>query len=301
VTCDMTFSDGTLRHRAPVKKAPKIVEETTTRAFTKKEKQKLSPHWSMPLFFAVVVYLTVFHGVDSTRCLSDESAMEHDLKDANPSSSFLLPNHLKPGAVLPFVWKEDGTQVDDFGRLVGLPPQLTAEILSFCEKSGLLEAFWAVSYENSQTTEEQSYEITGLKGGYKGNWTITNPGKNSNWPDSNMRWFDPTDEIGFEETLQVLKHAGFDTVLEAVGNEFNSEGLMIAGLGFIAVSQASDGDPHSDDPGSKDELFNFLFPLILPENDKAELYIGNEEDRIAPLNYTKNFGFLLSGDTTHAT
>jgi len=295
----MSFSDTKLRHRTPVKGAPKIVEKRTRRRAIIKQ-QTLSPR--LALFFAVILYLTTFHRVDSTTCMSNLSSEDHSLIEANPNSSFLLPNHLKPGQVFPLLWKEDGSKVDNYARLVGLSPQLTADILSFCEKSGLLETFWDVSYEDGPIMEGQSSEFISLKGGYKGKWAYTSPGSDSNWPDSNLRWFDIADEMAFEEALQVLKHAGFDTVLDAIGKEFKSDGLMIAGFGFIVVSHTTDGDVHADNPAAKDKIFTFLFPLILPEHEKAELCLGDEDEkRIAPWNYTRNVGALMSGDTTHAT
>jgi hypothetical protein len=41
---------------------------------------------------------------------------------------------------------------------------------------------------------------------------------------SDLHWFDPNNEEGLEEVLQVLRRGDFDNVLESVQNEFTLEG-----------------------------------------------------------------------------
>ena len=221
-----------------------------------------------------------------------------------PVSEFVLPNHpLEPGELSKFIWKNDGKQVDTYARLVGLPPQLTTEIYDFCQRSGLMDAFWSIYYDGNEAMGARSSHILDLKGNSKGKWAVTSPREWSNWRNSNMHWFDVIDEEAYEETLQVLKRGGFDTVLNAIGTEFKSEGLMIAAMGFIVVSHAKGGGKHGDDPGVGDKFFDLLFPLVIPEHGAAQLYIGDERDdrRLAPINFTRDVGILMSGDTTHAT
>jgi hypothetical protein len=93
-----------------------------------------------------------------------------------------------------------------------------------------------------------------------------------------LHWFDGIDEAAFEETLQVLRRGDFDTVLQAIGNEFNCEGLMFAGMGFIAVSHSKGACRHADDPGVRDRFFDMLFPLVLPENDASQLFLVDDKD-----------------------
>eukprot|EP00978_Attheya_sp_CCMP212_P007640 scaffold17722_cov65-Attheya_sp.AAC.1 len=53
---------------------------------------------------------------------------------AQENSPFLLPE-LKPGDMSPIVWRSDGKKADPYGRLLGLPRQLTQEIRAFCEEA----------------------------------------------------------------------------------------------------------------------------------------------------------------------
>lgn len=111
------------------------------------------------------------------------------------------------------------------------------------------------------------------------------------------------DEAAFEETLQVLKRGGFDTVLDAIGSEFKNDSLMITAMGFIVVSHSKDARRHADDSGVQGRFLDILFPLVLLESDASQLFIGDEKDakRMAPYNFTKNRAVLMSGDTDHAT
>lgn len=85
------------------------------------------------------------------------------------------------------------------------------------------------------------------------------------------------DKAVFEEMMQVLRRGGFDTELGSIGSEFKSEPLMIAGMGFIVVSHSKDPRRHANDPGViQDHFFDMLFPLVLPENDASQLFIGDE-------------------------
>lgn len=168
-----------------------------------------------------------------------------------------------------------------------------------------MDAFWRVSYEThtEQTKFGHSSDMLDLQGDYKGNWAVTSPGKDSNWKNSNMHWFDVIDEESREETLQVLRRGGFDTVLNAIGKEFSSDGLVVVGMGFIVTSHCTGAVQHVDDPYVGDHFFDLLFPLGLPKNEKAQLYIADETNdrRSAPVDYTMDVGILMSGDTEHAT
>lgn len=219
-------------------------------------------------------------------------------EEVEESSDFILPR-LHPGDITPFVWKEDEKIADEHGRLIGMPPELTQEIYKFCEESGLLEQFWHLAYNDSMDFDKS--KILPLKGGRK--WTATTPEITGNWRKSDIHWIDALDEENFEETLQVLSRGNFDTVLDAIGRDFQSDGLMVAGMGFIMTSYNSKAYIHADLDDSGGFWWDLLFPLILPKHYKATLTIGDDEDdeRRDDLPFTPNIGFLLGGDTSHAT
>jgi len=223
-------------------------------------------------------------------------------EDVIAASKVILPAHLGPGEVMPLIWKSNGKQVDPDARLLGLPTRLTTELWSFCERTGLMDAFWSIANAADTTTLDldQASEILSLSNA-QGRWATTTPIYRLG--NTNMHWVNPFDEDAYEEALSVLKKGGFDTVLNAIGNEFKSDGLMIIGIGFIVVSHHKGSNRHADQPGTGTKMFNLLFPLLLPVNDTAKLFVGDDADHksTAELNYTKDVGFLIGGDTDHIT
>jgi hypothetical protein len=187
-----------------------------------------------------------------------------------------------------FVWKSDGRQVDKHARLIGLSPQLTTEIYDFVVHNGLMDAFRDVLYsDDSHRGSRKSRILNVIKA--NGKWAVTSPGNGSNWSNSDLHWFDVVDEAALEETLQVLKRGGFDTVLDAIGSECKNDSLMIAAMGFIVVSHSKDARRHADDSGVQGRFLDILFPLVLLESDASQLFIGDEKDakRMAPLQLHK--------------
>ena len=216
------------------------------------------------------------------------------------SSAFVLPR-LQVNELAPIVWRSDNRRVDQYGRLVGLPPQLTQEIRAFCDEAGLIDLFWSLAYADEPVVPNQS-KLHTLRNGRK--WTSMTTATDAHWHGSNMHWLDAADEENYEETLQVLRRGGFDTVLDAIGREFNSNGLMVAGMGFMMASYTLIGQIHADLPHASGYWWNLVFPLVLPEKGSATLNLEDEHDSSrgwSPVSYTPNIGVLMGGDTRHGT
>ena len=215
-------------------------------------------------------------------------------------SRFSLPR-LYPGDIKPIIWKKDLKQMDPYGRLIGLPPKLTRELQKFCVKSGLMEQFSKLAYGSDKMGPFQSKYLQ-LNGGRK--WIATTPEHKSNWKNSDLTWIDSADEQNFEEALSVLRKGDFDVVLRSIGKEFDSEGLMIAGIGFILMTHTQTGHIHADLSDAGKHWLDLLFPLVLPKRPhRATLRLGDDEDddRDATIPLTPNVGILLGGDTFHGT
>jgi len=125
-------------------------------------------------------------------------------------------------------------------------------------------------------------------------WAVTTHDEDSSMTNSNLRWFDPVDDEGLEETLQALERGGVDTVLEAVRRILKLGRLKIFDVGFCVVTHSSDEyiiPVHSED---KEDIFNLIIPLFRAENKSSE-----QGNCIAPVGLGANSGLLLSGDTYH--
>jgi len=293
----------TLRQRKTKTKTP--VEPKKTKGSKSKSKTAITSLQSVlyALLFAALVGVRVYY--DRRKQNRPPNPLDyripiniHDVEH----SQFRLPATLGVGELLKLIWKDDQTQVDPHGRLVGLPPQLTQRIFDYCQSSGLMDLFRDLLYTNQPQAPGQSILKT-LHNNQK--WISTTPLPSAYWQNSNLHWVDAADEYVFEETVQVLKEGGFDIVLQALAQEFGSQGLMMAGMGFILVSHLPNGKMHQDMPQStRPEWFDLLFPLVLPEHDRAHLVLGDidEPDRYREKTYfTPDVGVLLAGNTYHAS
>ena len=215
-----------------------------------------------------------------------------------PESDFWYPSPLQPGQVEPVRWRRDNKAVCPYTLAVGLPPSLRETLLQFAEKRGLVDLFRKALYENP--VEPEGLKILFNEDKDQGKWCIMRP--QSYW-NSNMHWIDAADEAAYEEGLAILAKGGFDTVLNAVGNYFDLDSLMIHTFRFMAVSQCSEGHIHEDTSESGGKYFNVLIPLINADDADDELLAVDDEDEelIGTLKYEYDVGFLLGDDCFHAT
>jgi len=220
---------------------------------------------------------------------------------ASIAPDFVLPDVIRPGDMVPFRWKHDNSLMDEYGRLVGIPPGVTEELRKLTKESGLNDLFRELV---GRDMERGDGTLHTLNDGRK--WTVKSPpgGASSHWPDDEARffWVDAANEESFEETLMALGRGGFDTVLESMAREYGSEGLMIGGCGFVVVHNVKRGVLHHDlDVDREASWFDLLFPLEIPEAG-AHLDISNwEKTKVGRIDYTPNIGFLLESATVHAT
>ena len=110
--------------------------------------------------------------------------------------------------------------------------------------------------------------------------------------------------MAFEKTMRVLEKGNFDLVLDGLAEDFEADGYMIAGVGFMVVSHAQGSQIHSDNAGMEQphDFLQLVVPLVLPEEYDAALMIGNaEEFKVAPLVMEYDRGLLISAQTKHGT
>jgi len=199
---------------------------------------------------------------------------------------------LAAGEVEPLVWKDSGESTG--AHMVGLPTALTQSIHDHCVSLGLLDLFWDLIY----TETPQVPGSTVLHTLQEHVWISTTPEADAHWENSNLHWVDVADEATFEYMMRLLA-PHMDEILQGVGQQFDSQGLGIGGIGFIVVSHLPAGGMHRDIPKAGKNWFDFLFPLVLPPESTAFLKFGKYRVGAAP--FTPNIGYLLAGDTWHGS
>ena len=108
---------------------------------------------------------------------------------------------------------------------------------------GITEWFRRLTVRNNPLTADADAR-TVLRGM---NWYIQRPPHE--WK-SNMHWISPLDKDAHDDYLRTLGAAGFDDVLQAIGEQLGMNSLACYHLSFIGVSHCTDGYIHSDFRGS---------------------------------------------------
>ena len=231
--------------------------------------------------------------VMSRKALVNGSISTYD-EDEEPD--FYVPRYLEPGQLAPIVWRDNGKQVDPEGYFIGLPPELTKEIQTYLTESGVMELARMLLYKDPvEPGENRLYQV---KDG--SNWGAMGP---KQWKSGDLTWIDAADEAAYEITLDLLRVGNFDVVLDAVGKYFELQGLMVQGVGVIAVSHFSGANMHYDIGDTGNKFFNIIFPVHIPTTSPAQLMVGSrgKNRRSAPANLRSNVGILLGGQTQHGT
>ena len=224
-------------------------------------------------------------------------------KDPDPTGDFLQPE-MEIGQIETIRWKSDGTVVTPNAHIMKLRPSVRESLLQYCDYMGITETFRDLTYRgNSYPPGEDSHvDFRGQ------NWFIQRP--EGHWK-SNMHWISPSDWISQMDYLRALSAAGFDEVLQQIGDHFGFKGLACYHVTFIAVSHCQRGYLHYDVSNTGRKTFNVIIPLLLanetgPELDLQSLVQRNDgewerSDREGRLRYTYDIASMMGDDAYHAT
>ena len=202
---------------------------------------------------------------------------------------------LKPGQVEPITLEETGEEIMSYGHRVGLPPNLTQDLLAFSDRIGITQEMRRLVLEGNELEIGGEKRVT-LNGGV---WWIKR--FTSEWH-SNMHYITPDDDKANLDFLTALGEAGFDTVLDGVGDYFELDGLMCYYISFIAVSYCDGSYLHADAEGSNGKNFNMLFPVMQTEDPGPELDIeADDGSLVIGYKYEKDHAILLGDDGFHGT
>jgi hypothetical protein len=207
---------------------------------------------------------------------------------------------LKPLEISPAKFVDNGEQVAPNAYRMGLAPKVRKALIEYCDRLGITDRFRDLLVNgNALKSDSNTTEAFGNT-----DWLVQRPEEKGLW-NNNMHWLSPADANGYKEFLKVLGDAGFDDVLDKVGQRFGLEKLGIFQLSFHGVSKATeDGYHHVDFQNTGDKAWNMIIPLLLAEDTGPELGIvheGEEKERLGLYQYEKDVAVLLGDDATHVT
>lgn len=239
-------------------------------------------------------------------CTQNRMAVEtcqnyHD--DTDVDGDFVVPTKkLEEGEMFPFVWRDDGSHAAEYAFRIGLPSELSAELLNYCNELGITNLFrdWDGDHPIETVSEEggkKSDQFVTLAD--KNRWHVHRPLNNEEW---SSKYVSPADEKTHEEVLKILSKGNFDAVLEGVGKFLGLEALVAYQLAFFAVSDSEKGFIHRDSHATGASVYNVIIPLILDDDSSSpELELVNQgsTDRRGSLKYQLETGYMMGDDVVY--
>lgn len=235
-------------------------------------------------------------------------------KDPRPDGDF-IPSPLGPGDIDVIRWADTGKVVTPNAHRIGLPPSVSKTLIDYCERMNIVDIFRHLTVDGNSldigtntflTLDDQK-------------WYIQRPAKQ--WA-SNLQWLSPGNHEAHVHYLEALSLAGFDQVLQAIGEHFEMDGLVAFHLTFMAVSHSTKGYMHFDVTQTQAKAFNVIIPLMLAnetgpeldlqgsswidEDDEEDEYEDEDEEssddlRAGRYRYEPNIASMMGDDALHAS
>ena len=239
-------------------------------------------------------------------CTQNRTAVEtcrNYQDDTDVDGDFVVPKKkLEAGEMFPMMWREDGSQTTPYAFQVGLPPELTTELLNYCDELTMTDLFRDLVGENPiealETGQGPNGKFVTLADG--NNWYAQRPDKK--W-ESNMHWIGPADEKTHEEYIKVLAKGNLDAVLDGMGKYLGLDSLVAYHLTFLAVSYSEKGYIHRDTHSTGGSVYNIIIPLILDDEAVPELEMSDwwDESKTGSLKYQIGSASMMGDDAMHGT
>jgi hypothetical protein len=219
--------------------------------------------------------------------------------DTDAPGQFVSPQ-LQPGEMFPIVWRDTNKIANEYAFQVGVPSELVASLLSYCDRLGITDLFRDLVGDNPIPAQHDYFAGRFVELNDGNRWYAQRTAKRWN---SNMHWLSPADEKTHEEHLQILADGNFDLVLDAIGRYLGLEGLVTYDLGFIGLSYSDKELIHSDSTGTGASVYNVIIPLILEDNAAPELLMldDKEKTKAGGLKYKIGLGAVIGDDAMHGT
>lgn len=223
--------------------------------------------------------------------------------DTDVDGEFVVPKtKLEAGEMIPMIWRDTGSQTTPYAFQIGLPPELTTELLKYCDELGMIDLFRDFVGEHPiealPTGQGPNGQFVTLADGNR--WYAQRP--EAKWT-SNMHWIGPADEKTHEEYIKVLAKGNLDVVLDGIGKYLGLDSLVAYHLTFLAVSHSEKGYIHRDSSDTGGSVYNIIIPLILDDEALPELEMSDwwDESKKGSLKYQIGTASMMGDDAMHGT
>ena len=223
--------------------------------------------------------------------------------DPQPYGDFIA-SPLSTGHMAPIRWAKSAEVVTPWAFRVGLHSRVRTVLLDYCNRMGITDILRHVTLEGNgiEAGTETHMDVQG------DDWYLQRP--DSNWR-SNLHWFSPGAAPAHEHYLQALSVAGFDEILDGIGQHLGLDGLVAFHVTFIGVSHSTRGYLHHDVVETDGKVYNVIIPLILANETGPELDLQGwkpdlDEDheynsRVGRYRYEYDVASMMGDGAVHAT
>jgi len=223
--------------------------------------------------------------------------------DPQPYGDFIA-SPLSTGHMAPIRWAESAEVVTPWAFRVGLHSRVRTVLLDYCNRMGITDILRHVTVQGNglEAGTETHMDVQG------DDWYLQRP--DSNWR-SNLHWFSPGAAPAHEHYLQALSVAGFDEILDGIGQHLGLDGLVAFHVTFIGVSHSTRGYLHHDVVETDGKVYNVIIPLILANETGPELDLQgwkpdlDEDDaynsRVGRYRYEYDVASMMGDGAVHAT
>ena len=240
---------------------------------------------------------------------SDLYSRNWDKQDPKPYGDFIA-SPLSTGHMAPIRWRGSGTSfsaaeiVTPWAFRLGLHSQVRQVLLDYCNAMGITDILRHVTVEGNglQPGTETHMNVQG------DDWYLQRPA--ASWR-SNLHWFSPGAGPAHEHYLQALSVAGFDEILDGIGQYLGMDGLVAFHVTFIGVSFSTRGYLHHDVVETSGKVYNVIIPLMLANETGPELDLcgwkpdapGDDEynSLVGRYRYEYDVASMMGDGAVHAT
>lgn len=240
---------------------------------------------------------------------SDLYPRNWDKQDPKPQGDFIA-SPLSSGHMAPIRWHGSGDAysaaeiVTPWAFRLGLHSRVRQVLLDYCNAMGITDILRHVTVEGNGMDPGTETHLD-LQGD---DWYLQRPAPE--WR-SNLHWFSPGAGPAHEHYLQALSVAGFDEILDGIGQYLGMDGLVAFHVTFIGVSFSTRGYLHHDVVETSGKVYNVIIPLMLANETGPELDLcGRKPDApedaaynslVGRYRYEYNVASMMGDGAVHAT
>jgi hypothetical protein len=200
--------------------------------------------------------------------------------------------------IAPIRWHRSGKEIGGKGcHRMGLPSTLNSAILQYLTDIGMTKAVQHYLYTEPFERTKRSNKMLKFQ---SWDWFMERP---RDYESHDLLTFIPASKDAHVDALAAL--SGFDVVLNAIGQHFDWDGIVISHVSVFATSQ---GDPDRLEldylfENTDNKAYNLMIPLVLDNgnDEQPELDIHDPDDiLIGKYKHNENEGLLLGDYCRHS-